>query len=209
MTTESTVYVVDDDAAVRTSLSRLLSSANLAVRAFGSAEEFLADFSPSGPSCIILDVRMSGMSGLELQKLLAGRRETAPVLLISGHGDIEMAVGAMKDGAFDFLTKPYNARGLLEKVQAALRADETRRAELATRSSAKAALARLSPREIEVLEGLTHGESVKQIAARLGLSRKTVDIHRAHVLMKVGVDSVAELVHVVLRARRDSTPDSR
>lgn len=200
---EPTVFVVDDDEAVRKALKLLIESAGLRVETFPTADEFLAQHDPKRPGCLVLDVRMPGMSGLTLQDQLIARRITIPVILITGHGDVAMAVGAVKKGAIDFIQKPFDDEVLLERVQQALRVDAERRREQARRSDFEARLARLTPREREVLDLLIAGKGNKEVALHLGLSRKTVDIHRAHVMMKLSVDSLLEI------ARMGYVPDPR
>jgi FixJ family two-component response regulator len=195
--------VIDDDEAVRKALKLLIESAGMRVETFSTADAFLADHDPQRPGCLVLDVRMPGMSGLTLQDQLIARRISIPVILITGHGDVAMAVGAVKKGAIDFIQKPFDDEVLLERVQHALRVDAERRREQARRSDFDARLARLTPREREVLDLLIAGKGNKEVALELGLSRKTVDIHRAHVMMKLSVDSLLEV------ARMGYTPGQR
>lgn len=193
MTHEPTVFVVDDDEAVRKALKLLLESAGMPVETFCSADEFLAGYHVNRPGCLVLDIRMPGMSGLTLQDQLVARRITIPVIMITGHGDVAMAVGAVKKGAIDFIQKPFDDQMLLDRVQQALQLDADQRRERARRADFDARLARLTPREREVLDLLISGKGNKEVAFELGLSRKTVDIHRAHVMMKLGVDSLLDI----------------
>jgi FixJ family two-component response regulator len=195
------VYLVDDDAAVRAGFTALFRSVGLPVRSFDSAESFLEGVEPDAEGCLLLDVRMPGMSGLELQERLRDRGVALPIVLISAHADVPMAVRAMKTGAVDFLEKPVNEQELLERVQACLRTAHRLREEADSTAAARARLEGLTPREREVVELLVEGESSKVIAARLDISPRTVDVHRSHIMEKLGVKSVAELVAIVLRAR--------
>lgn len=188
-----TVFVVDDDEAVRRALELLIRSEGLPVDTFASADEFLSCYSPNQPGCLILDVRMPGTSGLDLQEMLLARKITIPVIIITGHGDVAMAVGAVKKGAVDFLQKPFDDQVLLERVRQALELDAEKREAATRQAEFEARLARLTPREREVLELLIAGKGNKEVALQLGLSRKTVDIHRSHVMMKLGVDSLLEI----------------
>ncbi|HOA72166.1 MAG TPA: response regulator transcription factor [Phycisphaerae bacterium] len=193
MSQEPTVFVVDDDEAVRKALKLLVESAGMRVETFASADAFLAQYDPNRPGCLVLDIRMPGMSGLTLQDQLIARRINIPLIMITGHGDVAMAVGAVKKGAIDFIQKPFDDQTLLDRIQQALRIDAQRREEQARRSEFESRLARLTPREREVLDLLISGKGNKEVALELGLSRKTVDIHRAHVMMKLGVDSLLEI----------------
>jgi FixJ family two-component response regulator len=191
---ERTVFVVDDDEAVRDALDMLFRTAGLRVQTFASAGEFLERARPSPPACLVLDIRMPGMSGTALQERLAGRGERLPILFITGHGDIPMAVEAMKKGAYDFIEKPFDDQRLLCQVLDAL---EERPA--AGRSSAAAArLAQLSTREREVLERVLAGKPSREIAGELAISVKTVEFHRARIMQKLGVRSAAELFRACL-----------
>jgi FixJ family two-component response regulator len=203
---EGTVFVVDDDQAVRTALARLMQSVDLPVETFPSAEAFLADYHDGRAGCLVLDIRMSGMSGLDLQALLAERKLSIPIIIISAHGDVESAVRAMKAGAVDFLSKPYKPAALLDRVRQALQLDATWRRDHAARAAGEALLAKLSPRERQVMERMVQGAGAKQIALELGLSRKTVDIHRAHIMMKLNAESVADVVRLALLVRHALGP---
>ena len=194
----ATVFVVDDDASVRKSLCFLLKSVGLPSVAFGSAHEFLDAYQPDRSGCLVLDVRMPAMSGLELQQELNRRGATIPVIFVTGHGDVPMAVEAIKHGAYDFVQKPYREQELLDRIQRALTADGATRAALRERDRIRARFASLTPRELEVLQLMTLGKPNKVMAAELGLSQRTVEIHRAHVMDKTGVSSVAQLVRMAL-----------
>jgi FixJ family two-component response regulator len=205
MNSESTVFVVDDDQAMRHSLQWLIESVGLRVRTFGSAEEFLQIYYPGQAGCLLLDVRMPGMSGLDLQSYLARDQISLPVVIITGHGDVPMAVKAMQSGAMDFIEKPFKDDDLLASIRTALAADQTRRRERLKRAEIATRLAELTPREHEVMDMVTEGKSNKDIAASLGVSTKTVEAHRARVMDKMRADSLAELVRMVLIASgRDS-----
>jgi FixJ family two-component response regulator len=195
-----TVFIVDDDAAVRKGLSRLLRSAGLAVATFASPREFLDRHDPNAPGCLVLDVAMPGLNGLELQQaLIAGGHELA-IVFLTGHGDIPMSVQAMKSGAVDFLTKPVNDDDLLTAVRVAIEKDRLQRQARSELADIQHRLATLTPREHEVLQHLITGQLNKQIAADLGTVEKTIKVHRARVLEKMQVRSVAELVHLAERA---------
>lgn len=192
----STVFVVDDDDAVRRAIKMLIESAGMHAETFASADEFLANYDPAQPGCLILDVRMPGMSGLSLQDRLLARKISIPVIMVTGHGDVAMAVGAVKKGAIDFLQKPFDDEVLLQRVRQAVDVDAQGRATQARNASFQARLARLTPREQEVLDMLLAGKGNKEIALNLGLSRKTVDIHRSHVMMKLGIDSLLDVARM-------------
>jgi FixJ family two-component response regulator len=193
-----TVFVVDDDDAVRNSLRLLLKSAGLAAEVAGSSSEFLSNYDIAQPGCLVLDVRMPGMSGLEMQHELNVRGAIIPVIFITGHGDIPMAVQAMKDGAFDFLTKPFRDQDLLDRVQKALEKDRINRVQLREKTRIQERRESLTPREREILELMTRGKPNKVMAADLGVSQRTVEIHRARVMEKMGASSLAQLVRMVM-----------
>ena len=195
-----TVFVVDDDEGVRNSLRFLLKSVGLATRALASAQEFLDNYKPQQPGCLVLDVRMPGMSGLELQQQLNVRGAVIPVIFITGHGDVPMAVEAMQQGAFDFLQKPFRDQDLIDRIQRALERDGQNRAALAQHARIRERLESLTPREREVLALMTRGMPNKVMAAELGVSQRTVEIHRARVMEKSGAGSLAQLVRMVLDA---------
>lgn len=198
MATEPIVYVVDDDQAMVESLTWVIESVGLKAKAFTRAHEFLDAYDPVQHGCILLDVRMPGMSGPELQAKLNTLGATLPIIFISGHGDVPLAVRVMKAGAIDFLTKPFNDQILLESINKALRLDKTNREKLQENAQAEAKFALLSPREVQVLQGIVAGKQNKVISAELNISLKTVEAHRASVMKKMGVKSVPELVKLVL-----------
>ena len=193
MTSEPTVFVVDDDQAMRGSLQWLLESLKLNVETYASAKDFLSVYDPVHPGCLLLDVRMPDVSGLQLQEILATRKIRIPVILITGHADISMAVRAMKAGAFDFIEKPFNDQILLERIQQGLAVDARQRCEAVEREKIIERIGLLTPREGEVLDSVVSGKSNKQIAVELDISIKTVEVHRARVMEKMSVNSVAEL----------------
>ena len=198
MTRQATVHVVDDDDAVRSSLRLLLKSVGLPTIAHASAQEFLATWDGDQAGCLVLDVRMPGMSGIELQAELNQRGAIIPVIFISGHGDIPMAVEAIQHGAFDFLQKPFRDQDLIDRVQRALASDAEHRQLLQQRETLKQRFESLTPREQEVLELVTQGKANKVMAGDLGVSQRTVEIHRARVMEKMGAQSLAQLVRMVL-----------
>jgi len=197
-----TVFIVDDDDAVRDSLRLLFKSLGLPTLGFGSADDFLAAYDPDLPGCLVLDVRMPNMSGLELQRKLSLRGAMIPVIFISGHGDIPMAVEAMQYGAFDFLQKPFRAQELLDRVQRAIERDAENRAAVHAIETVRERLRALTPREREVLDLVVHGRANKAIAGELGVSQRTVEIHRAHVMEKMEARSLAQLVRMIMGLER-------
>ena len=197
-----TVFVVDDDAAVRDSLKMLLKSVGQLVETFGSAQEFLDAYKDDRPGCLVLDIRMPGMSGLELQEKLNERHAIIPVIFITGHGDVPMAVEAMQAGAVDFIQKPFRDQDLLDRINQALEKDAANRAALAERSAIAKRLATLTPREHEVMELVVRGKANKVIAGDLNLSQRTVEIHRARVMEKMQASSLAHLVRMVLEVEK-------
>ena len=194
-----TVFVVDDYAPVRSAVSRLLRAAGFAVAAFASPEEFLAQYDPHTPGCLVLDLDMPAVNGLELQRILARKGSVLPIIFLTGHGDIPKSVQAMKRGAIDFLTKPVNDENLLAAARAAIEKDRALRREQTKLSEIRARLATLTPREREVLEHVVTGKLNKQIAGDLGTVEQTVKVHRARVMQKMRVQSVAELVRLTER----------
>ncbi len=196
---QPTVYIVDDDDAVRESLKALFQSVGMVVETFASAGEFLASLEGPCVGCLLVDVRMPGLSGLELQAKLTERQVALPVIVITGHGNVEMAVRAMKAGAKDFIEKPFNEQLLLERVQACLDESQLAQRELDRLRSVKLRLEQLTTREREVLAFLVQGKPSKLIASELGISPKTVDVHRARVMEKIGIKSLAELIRLVVR----------
>ena len=196
-----TVFIVDDYAPVRSSISRLLRAAGFAVAAFASAEEFLAEYDPRIPGCLVLDLAMPALNGLELQRILAKAGSLLPIIFLTGEGDIPKSVRAMKHGASDFLTKPVNDEDLLAAVRVAIEKNRVLRREQGELSEIRARLATLTPREREVLEYVVAGKLNKQIAGDLGTVEQTVKVHRAHVMQKMRAQSVAELVRLTERCR--------
>jgi two-component system, LuxR family, response regulator FixJ len=196
---EPTVYVVDDEPAIRDSLAMLLRSVGLQARTFPSARDFLAGYvHTASPACLIADVRMPGMSGLELQETLRATDATLPVIIITGHGDIAMAVRAMKAGAADFIEKPFNEQVLLDAVHRALADQQPKVTPPASRAELEARVATLSPREREVMLLIAEGRPNKVVATRLGLSTRTVEVHRAKVMEKMQARSLAHLVRMAI-----------
>ena len=201
----STVFVVDDATPVRKALSRLLRTAGFTVAAFASAEEFLAQYDPHTPGCLVIDLVMPAVSGLELQSILAQKGSVLPIIFLTAHGDIPKSVQAMKHGASDFLTKPVNDEDLLAAVRVAIEKDRALRREQVELSEVRARLATLTPREREVLEYVVAGKLNKEIAGDLGTVEQTVKVHRAHVMQKMRVQSLAELVRLTHRCGIDGT----
>lgn len=191
------VYVVDDDDAVRDSLGLLLRSVGLDCELHASALEFLERYDPKRHSCLVADIRMPGLSGLELQQRLNEQRAEVPVIFITGHGDVPMAVNAMKAGAIDFVQKPFRDQDLIDRIHKALERDKDRRAARAEGDAIRARLALLTPRETEVMQRVVRGQANKVIAMDLGVSQRTVELHRARVMRKLKMRSLAELVHAV------------
>ena len=196
----SFVFLVDDDASVRKGVSRLLRSAGYRREGFESAPDFLARDQHTGPSCVIVDVRMPGLNGIELQKTLIKRRREEQLIFITGHGDISMCAQAMKAGAVDFLPKPFRADELLQCVQRALARSVDERSRTAEKNKARQLLDLLTPREFEVMQLVIRGMLNKQIAGELGRAEKTVKVHRGRLMQKLGVTSVADLVRLSERA---------
>lgn len=196
-----TAIVIDDDEAVRSSLKLLLRSVKLPVTVYASAQEFLPKYSVDQPGCLIVDVRMPGMSGLELQEQLNLRGAMIPVIFITGHGDISMAVEAMRHGAFDFLPKPFRDQDLIDRIQKALEKDAKNRREIAQTERIREQFESLTPREREVLELVTSGKANKVMAADLGVSQRTIEIHRARVMEKMQANSLAQLVRMALNLK--------
>jgi RNA polymerase sigma factor (sigma-70 family) len=194
-----TVYVVDDDASVRKSVGRLLRTAGLQVEVFASADEFLAHPPSDESACLLLDLKMPGRNGLELQEALVAARKPIPIVFVTGHGDIAASVRAMKGGAVDFLTKPYSVEELLEAVERAMAKDKRDRREQAQLTELESRARALTPREAEVLRLVVRGLLNKQVAAELGISEKTVKVHRARVMQKMRADSMADLVRMAGR----------
>jgi two-component system, LuxR family, response regulator FixJ len=193
-----TIALIEDDGAVLDSLRLLLEGHGMTVRCFDSAEAFLATGADSTSTCIVSDVRMPGMSGLDLQRELKARSCSVPFILITGHGDIAMAVSAMREGAFDFVEKPYDAEQLIASIEKALAADQKHRTSQSHKAELVARMAELSPRQREVMQLVADGLSNKQIAQQLGISSRTVENYRAWVMERMAAANVAELVRKVL-----------
>jgi FixJ family two-component response regulator len=195
------VFVVDDDQGVRESVRILMRSIGVESETFQSADDFLEQYDPEKPGCLVLDVRMPGMSGLELQERLASVRSTLPIIFISAHGDVPMAVEAVKAGAADFVQKPFRDQDLIDKIQEAFVENARVREKLRDRSRHADRLASLTPREREVMEKVVEGIANKVIAIDLDLSQRTVEIHRARMMKKMEAKSVSQLVQMVVQAR--------
>ena len=194
------VFVIDDDEAVRKSLKRLLRAADYETEAFNSAADYLARPPHARPSCLIVDVQMPGLNGIELQEALIKRRREEQLIFITGHGNIPMCAKAMKAGAVDFLPKPFKSRELLECVEQALHRSAKQRNREAAKNEARRLLDFLTPREFEVMQLVITGMLNKQVAGELGVEEKTVKVHRGRVMQKLGVNSVVELVRLVEKA---------
>jgi len=196
-----TVFVIDDDPLIRNGVRSLIGSVGLRVLTFGSALDFLRSTRPDAPACLVLDVRLPDLSGLDLQRELRESNIQIPIIFITGHGDIPMTVEAMKAGAVEFLTKPFRGQNLLEAVQGAIARDRAARQERAEIAELRKCFDTLSPREREVLGMVVTGLLNKQIAAELCISELTVKTHRAHIMEKMRAESLAELVHITDRLR--------
>jgi FixJ family two-component response regulator len=195
-TDQPIVFVVDDDASMRQALARLLQSVQLRVEVFASPQEFLQSERPNVPSCLVLDVRLPGLSGLDFQAELAKADVRIPIVFITGHGDIPMSVRAMKAGAVDFLAKPFRDQDLLDAVTAAIQRDQKRLEHENAMTDLRAHFSSLTPREREIMALVASGLMSKQIAAEVGLSEITVKVHRSHLMKKMGARSVADLVRM-------------
>jgi FixJ family two-component response regulator len=198
------IYIVDDDDSMREALTLLLKTVGYSTLAFSRPADFLAKFDPNQHGCVVLDVRMPQMSGLEVQQHLNRTGAILPVILITGHGDIPMAVQAMKDGAFDFLQKPFRDQDLIDRINAALKQDAENREIVARHADLRRRAESLTPREREVMAAVVDGKANKVIAIDLGLSERTVEIHRANVMEKMGARSVAHLVKMDLTLRGEN-----
>jgi FixJ family two-component response regulator len=193
-----TVFVVDDDSSIRKALIRLCRSAGLLVETFASAQEFLAHTAPEGPACLVLDIRLPGLNGLDLQTQMAARNLQTPIVFITGHGDIPLSVRAMKAGAVDFLAKPFHNADLLGAIRTALGKDARLKATQSQQETIQIRLQTLTPRERQVFEMVIKGMLNKQIAAELGASEQTIKVHRGRVMEKMQMVSVAELVQAAV-----------
>ena len=198
---QQTVYVVEDDEAVRDSLELLLKSDGKPVKTYESATAFLKDYSDKMAGCIVLDIRMPGMDGMELQKKLNEKHSILPIIFVTGHGDVPMAVDAMKEGAVDFIQKPYREEALLEKIEAALKQDLEQRKSLDEKQEIIRRIKSLTPREHEIMDRMIAGQATKVIAIELEISQRTVEIHRSRVMHKMGTHSLAHLVRMVLSVK--------
>ena len=193
------VYIVDDDEAVRDSIGMLLETVDIPYIAYPDAQTFLAEADPNLVNCLVLDIRMPGMSGLELQEKLSSMGVSVPIVFITGHGDIPMAVEAMRKGAVDFLRKPFRDQELLDRIQEALSLDADHRDQAADIESLQARVTELTPREQEVFKRVATGQANKVIAIELGISERTVEIHRSNVMQKTSSRSLADLVRLLIR----------
>ena len=198
MNDQASVFVVDDDREVRDALRLLLESVGLRVECFESSQVFLDQFNPEKPGCLVLDVRMPGMSGLDLQAHLAEERLCPPIIIVTGHGDVPMAVRAVQAGAMNFIEKPFNDQVLLDSVHRAIEKDAQQRGDVSRLEEIEARFAKLTPREREVLELVVAGRRNKLIAAELGVSQSTVEAHRAKVMEKMEADTLSELMRMML-----------
>ena len=199
--TQQTVYVVEDDEAVRDSLELLLKSDGKPAKTYDNANAFLKDYSEKMAGCIVLDIRMPGMDGMELQKKLNEKHSILPIIFVTGHGDVPMAVDAMKEGAVDFIQKPYREEALLQKIEAALEQDKEQRKTLGEKQEILRRVKSLTPREHEIMDRMIAGQANKVIAIELEISQRTVEIHRSRVMHKMGTHSLAHLVRMVLSVK--------
>src|SRR3982751_4427698 len=200
MTPNAIVFIIDDDMGVRRGLTRLLRSSNYQSEAFPSANEFLARPPYAGPSCVVVDVQMPGLNGIQFQEALIQRRREEQLVFITGHGNIPMCAQAMKAGAVDFLPKPFKSKELLKCIEDALHRSEEQRRRAAERNETRRLLDLLTPREFEVMQLIIRGMLNKQVGGDLGVAEKTVKVHRGRLMQKLGVTSVAELVQLVAKA---------
>ena len=199
-TSTAMVFVIDDDQSVRKSLKRLLDAAHYETEVFESASEFLSRSAHRGHSCVIVDVQMPGLNGIDFQKALIEHGREEQIVFITGHGDIPMCAEAMKAGAVDFLPKPFKHKELLESIERALKRSAEQRRRASEKNHARGLLGRLTPREYEVMQLVSAGMLNKQVGGELGMAEKTVKTHRAHVMQKLGITSVAELMRVLQKA---------
>jgi FixJ family two-component response regulator len=202
------VYLVDDDDAIRDSLGLLLRSVGLECAVYASALEFLEAYDDDRHSCLVADIRMPGLSGLELQQRLAEQHSDIPIIFITGHGDVPMAVTAMKSGAADFIQKPFRDQDLIDRIHKALAQDQERRSSRAQEKTIRERIATLTPREVEVMQRVVKGQANKVIAMDLGVSQRTVELHRARVMRKLKMRSLAELVSAVGKLGEQETAPS-
>jgi two-component system response regulator FixJ len=200
---EPTVFIVDDDRAVRKALSFLIESIDLQCQSFASAQEFLDSYDPNRSGCLLLDVRMPGMSGLDLQARLTAQQSTLPIIFITGHGDVPMAVEALQRGACDFLQKPFRDQELLDRVNIALEKDQEKRNRIEEQEQLRLRYASLTDREREVMDWVVTGKANKVIAHQLGVSQRTVEIHRARVMKKMDAASLADLVRMQMLLKQE------
>jgi len=200
---KTTVFIIDDNPAVRDAIRWLVEQVGLRAKTYASARDFLAVFHPGMRGCLVLDIRMPGLSGLDLQDKLVQAGIQLPVIIVTGHGDVPITVRAMKAGAFEFLQKPFNDQTLLDAIQAALEKYETLWRQEDKRSQASRSLSALTPREREVLDLLRHGKPNKVIAAQLDLSVRTVEGHRANIMDKMGVRSLGQLIELAVKSDPD------
>jgi FixJ family two-component response regulator len=203
-TVQDTVYIVDDDEGMLSALSLLLGTVNYRTKTYASPKEFLQHFTVDTPGCLVLDIRMPGMSGLELLQQLNLKGSLLPVIFITGHGDVAMAVQAMKAGAFEFVQKPFRDQDLLDRINHALAEDRNNRSAIAERADVQQRLQSLTPREREVMAMVVEGAANKVIAIDLGLSERTIEIHRAKVMEKMGARSLAQLVKIQMKYSSES-----
>jgi RNA polymerase sigma factor (sigma-70 family) len=194
--TQPIVFIVDDDQAVRDSLRWVIEAAGFKVKVYPSAESFLQELDSDQPGCLVLDVRMPEMDGLQLQKSLSAENHLLPIIFVSAHGSVPDAVGALREGAIDFLTKPFDNEVLLERIQSSIELDRKRREARQQQESISARMAKLTLRERQVLELIVMGKPNKIVAAELGISTKTVEIHRSRVMEKLAARNLAELIHL-------------
>jgi FixJ family two-component response regulator len=211
MMAEATVYIVDDDPDMQDSLRWLIKTVGLHVEVYGSAAEFLEDFAPVGPSCLVFDVRMPGMSGLDLYEAVVARGEGMPVIFITAYADVPMAIRAMKSGAIEFVEKPFNRQELLERVQRAIQNDVERRRLLADHEALRRRFGRLTEKEREVLKLIKDGQPNKAISASLDITPRAVEMRRSSLMKKLGVRTLAELLRltIALEIASDGRRDTR
>ena len=207
MMTNHNVYVVDDDQAVRDSLRWLIESVGLHVKTFSNGQELLENVNESEISCLVLDVRMPGISGLDLQQRLKNMNAKIPVIIVTGHADVPMAIQAMKAGAFDFIEKPYSDQLLLERIQCAIEQDDCFKQQQAVNNEINERIDSLTPREREVMGLVVGGHSNKSIAKELGVSIKTVEVHRGNLMSKMKASSLSELVRLVMSSSRTTAKE--